>query len=39
MPYLRQPLKALPVKLAELGENAALIGAASMFDSTPGQRH
>ncbi len=33
LPHLIQALHPLPVKLAQLGENAPLIGAAAMFDS------
>jgi len=34
LPHLAKALHPLPVKLASLGENAPLIGAAAMFDNT-----
>lgn len=36
MPYLAKGLPGLTIKLAQLGENAPLIGAAAMFDDTSG---
>jgi len=32
-------LNSLPIKLAQLGENAPLIGAATMFDNLNGAKH
>jgi glucokinase len=33
MPYLTKKLNSVPIKLAKLGENAPLVGAAAMFDN------